>query len=96
MTILSPKTVRFELRDPVLVSEWEVFVIFGNNLNGFWDFYHGTNVGAGAGSPKASKLPISLYIVLCQSTGKEPVLFCFGFWPVLVLVLILGTCIIDF
>jgi len=24
-----------------------MFVIFRNNLNGFWDFYHGTNVGAG-------------------------------------------------
>jgi hypothetical protein len=25
-------------------------MIFRNNLNGFWDFYHGTTVGAG--SPK--------------------------------------------
>jgi hypothetical protein len=24
-----------------------MFVIFRNNLNGYWDFYHGTNVGAG-------------------------------------------------
>jgi hypothetical protein len=27
------------------------FVIFRNNLNGFWDFYHGINMVAG--SPKA-------------------------------------------
>jgi hypothetical protein len=27
------------------------FEIFENNLNGFWDFYHGTNKGSG--SPKA-------------------------------------------
>jgi hypothetical protein len=29
----------------------EIFLIFKNNLNEFWDFYHGANLGAG--SPKA-------------------------------------------
>jgi hypothetical protein len=28
-----------------------MFAIFRNNLNEIWDFYHGTNMGAG--SPKA-------------------------------------------
>ncbi len=46
MTILSPKNVRFELRDLDLVLEaWDISNIFRNNLNGVWDFLnHGINV----------------------------------------------------
>jgi hypothetical protein len=50
--ILSPKNIRFELRDPDLINACDIFVIFRNNLNGFWDFNHGTNMDAS--SPKAS------------------------------------------
>ncbi len=35
---------------PDLVED-VLFIIFRNNLNGFRDFYHGTNMGAS--SPKA-------------------------------------------
>jgi hypothetical protein len=34
----------------ILSKPW-MFVMFRNELNGLWDFYHGTNMGAG--SPKA-------------------------------------------
>jgi len=43
VAILSPKNLRFELRDP----KHAMLIIFINDLNGFWDFYHGTNLGAG-------------------------------------------------
>jgi hypothetical protein len=33
--------------DTLIWSKQRTFVIFRNNLNGFWDFYHGV------GSPKA-------------------------------------------
>jgi hypothetical protein len=33
--------------DTLILSEYGIFVILRNYLNGFWDFYHGTNVGAG-------------------------------------------------
>ncbi len=39
---LSPKNVRFKLRDPDLVG---IIEIFRNNLNAFWDFYHGNQHG---------------------------------------------------
>jgi hypothetical protein len=29
-----------------------IFVIFKDNLNGIWDFYHGTNVGEKEFNPK--------------------------------------------
>jgi hypothetical protein len=32
------------------------FVTFKNNLNGFWDFYHGSN-NVSVGSPKAIEAP---------------------------------------
>jgi hypothetical protein len=38
VTVLSWINIRFELRDPDLVSVCVIFVIFRNNLNGFWDF----------------------------------------------------------
>jgi hypothetical protein len=41
----------YSLRDLQLIKPNFLGVIFGNNLNGFWDFYHGNNVGVG--SPKA-------------------------------------------
>jgi hypothetical protein len=41
-----------------------IFVIFGNNLNGIWDSYHGTNVGAC--SPKAS------FITMGTSLSRMP------------------------
>lgn len=44
MTILRPKTVTFELRDPDFKECLHYFEII-------CDFYHGTNLGA-AGSPK--------------------------------------------
>jgi hypothetical protein len=28
--------------------DFGIFLIFRNNLNGLWDFYHGTKVGAGS------------------------------------------------
>jgi catabolite regulation protein CreA len=37
--------------ETLIYSKQEVFIIFRNNLNEFWYFYHGTNMGAG--SPKA-------------------------------------------
>ncbi len=43
MTILRPKTVRFELRDPAFKGCLHYFEIICG-------FYHGTNLGAG--SPK--------------------------------------------
>jgi hypothetical protein len=55
---IEPKNVRFELRSyPNLVFLHGKFVIFRIrlrmycnicNLNGFWDFYHHTNVAAGS------------------------------------------------
>ncbi len=37
-----------DLNSQTLISKWnEIFVILGNNLDRFWDFYHGTNMGAG-------------------------------------------------
>jgi hypothetical protein len=38
VAILSPKNVRFELRDPNFVMK-RIFVTFRNNLNECWDFY---------------------------------------------------------
>ncbi len=34
--------------ETMIQSEHGIFVIFINNLNGFWGFYHCTNVGAGS------------------------------------------------
>jgi hypothetical protein len=31
----------------LILSQNGIFVIFGNNLDRFWDFYYGTNMGAG-------------------------------------------------
>ncbi len=39
--------------ETMIQSEHEIFVIFRNNLNGFWGFYHCTNVSAG--SPKVTQ-----------------------------------------
>jgi hypothetical protein len=39
-----------------------MFVIFRNNLNRFWDFYHGTNLGVGsskAASPRQKVVELS-------------------------------------
>jgi hypothetical protein len=38
---------RFELRDLDLIKQG-IFTIFRKPLNEFWDFYHGTSVGAGS------------------------------------------------
>jgi hypothetical protein len=36
--------LNFDLRDPdIKVQAWDIFVIFRNNLNGFWHFYQGTS-----------------------------------------------------
>ncbi len=45
MAILSSKNVRFELKDPNQFKHG-IFLIFRNNSNEFWDFNHGTNMGA--------------------------------------------------
>jgi hypothetical protein len=49
---IKPKNIRFELRYPDLINDFDIFVIFRNNLNGFLDLNHGTNMDAR--SPKAS------------------------------------------
>ncbi len=38
----------------LIKSKHGILVIFRNGLNGIWDFYHGTN--RGAGSPKSFQL----------------------------------------
>ncbi len=69
MAILSPKNVRFELRDPDLIFKG-AFEIFENNSNEFLDFYHGTNKGSG--SPKAM---VYLWLLVpCDQEAK-----CFGY-----------------
>jgi hypothetical protein len=37
-------------------SKHAIFLIFRNDLNGIWDFYHGTN--RGTGSPKSFQLQL--------------------------------------
>jgi hypothetical protein len=66
VAILSPTNVRFELRDPDFIYNRT----FENNLNGFLDFYHGTNKGSG--SPKAM---VYLWLLVpCDQEAK-----CFGY-----------------
>ncbi len=50
-------TFLHEVAETLIQSLPGMFVIFRNNLNGFLDFYHGTNVDAG--EPKASYLLLS-------------------------------------
>jgi len=70
VAILSPKNVRFELRDPDLIFNG-AFEIFENNSNEFLDFYHGTNKGSG--SPKAM---VYLWLFWVPVTKKQN---CFGY-----------------
>jgi hypothetical protein len=50
MATLSPKNARLNSKT-LIYSKHVIFVIFVNNLNGFWDFYHDINLGVGL--PKA-------------------------------------------
>ncbi len=49
VAILSPKTLDLNSKTQIQYKHG-IFVICRNNLNGFWDFYHSTNMSAG--SPK--------------------------------------------
>jgi hypothetical protein len=52
-----------ELRDykeTLISSEHGKFVIFRNNLNEFWIFYHGTNLGAGSLKALSSNLGLNI------------------------------------
>ncbi len=42
------KPKRLDLNSKTLIySKHGIFVTFKNNRNGYWDFYHGLNMGAG-------------------------------------------------
>jgi hypothetical protein len=48
-----------------------VFVIFGKNLNGFWDFYHGTNVGAGLVHPRHQSYQFTCTLSFAKALGNN-------------------------
>jgi hypothetical protein len=48
-----------------------VFVIFGNNLNGFWDFYHGTNVGAGLVHTRHQSYQLACTLSFAKALGNN-------------------------
>jgi hypothetical protein len=54
-----------------------VFVIFGNNLNGFGDFYHGTNVSAGLVHPRHQSYQLACTLSFAKHWEITRVLFGF-------------------
>ncbi len=63
MLDLNSETLKFQ-------SKHGIFVQFRNNLNGFWDFYHGTNVGADVLTRPRCRAPSAEYNVsFCCETA---------------------------
>ncbi len=58
---------------PWVPVKYGKFVLFRNNLNGFWDFYHGNTVGADSQKAVIEKLR-TRFSLFCDFLPKRKII----------------------